>query len=76
MSKLDHKLAEQPGGWRLAADIAADQAQQLPAYGVQVAVVGCGASYRIAQAYAELQEDAGHGDTDAFPAFEMPLGRA
>jgi hypothetical protein len=30
----------------------------------------------MAQAYAGLHEDAGHGDTDAFPAFEMLLGRA
>jgi fructoselysine-6-P-deglycase FrlB-like protein len=41
-----------------------------------VAVVGCGTSWFIAQAYAALRESGGHGETDAFPASEMPAGRA
>ena len=34
--------------------------------GASVAVVGCGTSWFVAQAYAVLREAAGHGETDAF----------
>ncbi|CAM5611707.1 Sugar isomerase OS=Streptomyces alboniger OX=132473 GN=CP975_15870 PE=4 SV=1 [Streptomyces alboniger] len=47
----------------------------LPRPGERVAVVGCGTSWFIAQAYAALRESGGHGETDAFPASEMPDGR-
>ncbi|MFD0535501.1 hypothetical protein ACFQY7_18870 [Actinomadura luteofluorescens] len=40
-----------------------------------MAVVGCGTSLYMAQAYAALREGAGHGETDAFAASEMPPGR-
>ena len=47
----------------------------LPARGERVAVVGCGTSWFIAQSYAAAREESGHGETDAFAASEMPLGR-
>jgi fructoselysine-6-P-deglycase FrlB-like protein len=47
----------------------------LPGHGERVAVVGCGTSFFIAQAYASLRESAGLGETDAFAASEMPAGR-
>jgi len=37
--------------------------------------VGCGTSLHMAQAYAAARETAGAGETDAFPASEMPVGR-
>jgi fructoselysine-6-P-deglycase FrlB-like protein len=37
--------------------------------------VGCGTSWFIAQSYAAAREQAGLGETDAFTASEMPLGR-
>ncbi|MBK3587617.1 sugar isomerase, partial [Streptomyces sp. MBT57] len=39
------------------------------------AVVGCGTSYFMAQAYAALREGSGQGETDAFAASEFPAGR-
>ena len=50
-------------------------AGSLPARGERVAVVGCGTSWFIAQSYAAAREESGHGETDAFAASEMPLGR-
>jgi fructoselysine-6-P-deglycase FrlB-like protein len=40
-----------------------------------VAVAGCGTSWFMAQSYAAAREEAGHGETDAFAASEMPRGR-
>jgi CRISPR-associated protein Cas5a/b/c len=48
---------------------------QLPQPGERVAVAGCGTSWFIAQSYAAAREAAGHGETDAFAASEMPAGR-
>jgi fructoselysine-6-P-deglycase FrlB-like protein len=47
----------------------------LPVSGERVAVVGCGTSWFMAQAYAALREQAGHGETDAFQASEFPRDR-
>ena len=51
-------------------------ADALPPAGSRVAVVGCGTSYFMAQAYAGLREQAGHGETDAFAASEHRLDRS
>jgi fructoselysine-6-P-deglycase FrlB-like protein len=40
-----------------------------------VAVAGCGTSWFMAQSYAAAREEAGHGETDAFAASEMPPER-
>jgi fructoselysine-6-P-deglycase FrlB-like protein len=40
-----------------------------------VAVAGCGTSWFMAQSYAAVREESGHGETDAFAASEMPAGR-
>jgi fructoselysine-6-P-deglycase FrlB-like protein len=47
----------------------------LPQDGERVAVIGCGTSFFIAQAYAALREASGRGESDAFPASEFPLAR-
>lgn len=57
----------------MAADLAASA--PLPSPGARVAVVGCGSSLYMAQAIAVWREFAGHGETDAFAASEMPLNR-
>ncbi len=61
-----------------AADLAATPAAAaaLPPDGVEAAVVGCGTSWFVAQAYAAAREAAGHGRTDAFAASEFPRTRA
>src|SRR5690349_22204793 len=73
MSATVHELTSQPTLWRHAGGLQRDPA--LPAAGLRVAVVGCGTSLYIAQAYARTREDAGHGETDAFAASEMPAAR-
>lgn len=69
------ELATQPDCWRRAAALAGPSATALPQRGERVAVVGCGTSWFIAQAYAALREAAGHGETDAFAASEFPAAR-
>lgn len=71
------EIASQPACWRRAGELAAESATAaaLPRRGERVAVVGCGTSLFMAQTYARLREDAGHGETDAFAASEMPAGR-
>ncbi|MCP3805240.1 SIS domain-containing protein [Allokutzneria sp. A3M-2-11 16] len=66
------EIASQPDCWRRAAQLFTGD---LPARTERVAVVGCGTSWFIAQAYAVLRETAGHGLTDAFAASEFPAGR-
>ncbi|MFJ4823487.1 SIS domain-containing protein [Streptomyces bacillaris] len=75
MTHVARELASQPDCWQRAADLAEGAAGQLPAAGERIAVVGCGTSYFMAQAYAALREGSGQGETDAFAASEFPVGR-
>lgn len=68
------EIASQPDSWERAAALAPDQ-RGLPEPGERVAVVGCGTSWFMAMAYAALREAAGHGETDAFTASELPRTR-
>ncbi|MFE0022633.1 SIS domain-containing protein [Amycolatopsis sp. NPDC059021] len=72
---MAEEIASQPARWRAAAAQASDFAEKLPAAGARVAIVGCGTSWFIGQAYAVLRESAGLGETDAFAASEFPVGR-
>ena len=47
----------------------------LPATGARLAVMGCGTSLYMAQAFATLREQLGQGQTDAFAASEFPVAR-
>ncbi|WP_328907884.1 SIS domain-containing protein [Streptomyces sp. NBC_00234] len=69
------EIASQPECWTRAAELADSVADRLPHPGERVAVVGCGTSYCMARAYAALRETAGLGETDAYPASEVALGR-
>lgn len=69
------EIQSQPQCWRQAARLLPEAAADLPRPGERVAVVGCGTSWFIAMAFAALRESAGHGETDAFAASEMPAGR-
>ena len=73
MSHVEAEIASQPECWLQAAEHAG--AAGLPESGERVAAVGCGTSWFMAQAYAALREQAGHGETDAFQASEFPAGR-
>ncbi|MFJ1617592.1 SIS domain-containing protein [Streptomyces sp. NPDC088249] len=75
MSFVEIETASQPECWRRAAELAQTQAAALPAAGERIAVVGCGTSFYMAQAYAALREESGQGESDAFAASEFPFGR-
>ncbi|MFC9944027.1 SIS domain-containing protein [Streptomyces pratensis] len=69
------EIASQPDTWLRARDSLGLFSDVLPRRGERVAVVGCGTSWFMALAYAELREHGGHGETDAFAASEFPHGR-
>ncbi|MES9511122.1 sugar isomerase [Streptomyces sp. NPDC000609] len=75
MSFVEIETASQPECWRRAAELARTQSAALPAAGERIAVVGCGTSFYMAQAYAALREGSGQGESDAFAASEFPVGR-
>ncbi|MFG3241203.1 SIS domain-containing protein [Streptomyces sp. NPDC086796] len=75
MSFVEIETASQPECWRRAAELARTQSAALPAAGERIAVVGCGTSFYMAQAYAALREESGQGESDAFAASEFPAGR-
>ena len=68
------EMASQPETWARAEGLAAESFL-MPAAGRKVAIVGCGTSWFMAQSYAALRENAGHGTTDAFAASEAFLDR-
>jgi fructoselysine-6-P-deglycase FrlB-like protein len=76
VSHVDTEITSQPACWRKAAEIGTAGPQGLPARGERVAVIGCGTSLFMAQAYAVLRERAGQGETDAFAASEFPASRS
>ncbi|MFE2023420.1 SIS domain-containing protein [Streptomyces sp. NPDC059499] len=69
------EIASQPDTWLQARDSLGLFSDVLPRRGERVAVVGCGTSWFMALAYAELRERGGHGETDAFAASAFPHGR-
>ncbi|MEU1088837.1 SIS domain-containing protein [Streptomyces sp. NPDC005576] len=75
MTFVEAEIASQPACWRRAAELASARAEALPAHGERIAVVGCGTSYYMAQAYTALRESNGLGESDAFAASEFPSGR-
>jgi len=78
MNRTTDEIESQPACWRRAAELAAEPAVRaaLPDHGAEAAVVGCGTSLYIAQAYAALREAKRCGRTDAFAASEFPATRA
>jgi fructoselysine-6-P-deglycase FrlB-like protein len=74
-SRTEQEVASQPACWREAGLLADGVDGLLPAPGERVAVAGCGTSWFMAQSYAAAREASGHGETDAFAASEMPIGR-
>jgi fructoselysine-6-P-deglycase FrlB-like protein len=75
MSHLADEIASQPECWANAIEMAASAGSALPAPGERVAAIGSGSSLNVARCYAALREAAGHGQTDAFPASEVPATR-
>jgi fructoselysine-6-P-deglycase FrlB-like protein len=75
MSYLTDEIASQPGCWSRAIEMAGSAGTALPGPGERVAAIGCGSSLNVARCYAALREAAGQGETDAFPASEVPARR-
>ncbi|MFG2710740.1 SIS domain-containing protein [Streptomyces goshikiensis] len=75
MSHVAYESGTQPECWERAAELAPSHRAVLPRPGERTAIVGCGTSYYMAQAAAVLREEAGQGETDAFPASEFPRHR-
>ncbi|MEV6425695.1 sugar isomerase [Streptomyces sp. NPDC051662] len=69
------EIASQPVCWSRAVEALPQHTTALPRPGERVAVVGCGTSWFMAQAYAVLRESGGHGETDAFAASAFPEER-
>jgi fructoselysine-6-P-deglycase FrlB-like protein len=75
MSYLTDEIASQPECWSRAIELAGSAESTLPGPGERVAAIGCGSSLNVARCYAALREAAGQGETDAFPASEVPVTR-
>src|SRR5215470_12598127 len=75
MSYLSDEIVSQPGCWSRAIEMAGPAGSALPGRGERAAVIGCGSSLNVARCYAALREAAGQGETDAFPASEVPAAR-
>src|SRR5579863_2917951 len=75
MSYLTDEISSQPEGWSRAIEVAGAAGAALPGPGERVAAIGCGSSLNVARCYAALREAAGQGETDAFPASEVPATR-
>jgi fructoselysine-6-P-deglycase FrlB-like protein len=71
LSATEREIHQQPDAWLRAPEVVASAAAVLPRDGERVAVVGCGTSWFVAQAYARLREDAGQGPTDPATATEL-----
>lgn len=71
---MERELTSQPEVWEQAIELART-AQGLPQHGEKVAVIGCGTSWFMAEAYAAAREENGFGVTDAYAASEARLDR-
>jgi len=75
MSCSTREIRSQPEAWRRVLELLPTVAAALPAPGERVAIIGCGTSWFMAEAYAVLREETGLGETDAFTAGALPPGR-
>lgn len=72
---LEREIATQPDDWTRAAQRVGGLGEALPRAGERVAVIGCGTSWFMGQAYAARREELGLGETDAFAGSEHHLAR-
>lgn len=74
MSLTHTEIVSQPETWQRA--VAMYSSADFPADGESVAVIGCGTSWFMAQAYCRARESLGKGVSDPFTATEFPLERS
>jgi fructoselysine-6-P-deglycase FrlB-like protein len=70
MNDTSEEIASQPAVWERGVALARTAGPELAAPGERMLVLGCGTSWFVAQAIAELRESAGLGETDAVCASE------
>jgi fructoselysine-6-P-deglycase FrlB-like protein len=75
ISRTAAEILSQPDTWTWGRSRLSVFASVLPAPGERVAVIGCGTSSYVAEAYARLREDRGAGETDAVVASEFAARR-
>ena len=75
MSITADEIATQPALWRTAIADTSRTTDLLAAPGEKVLVLGCGTSAFVAESFAYLREQAGHGVTDAGYASEPRVWR-
>src|ERR1700709_184244 len=75
MHHVTGEIESQPAAWRRAATMLPTVSAALPQAGERVAVIGCGTSWFMAEAYPSLRAAAGHGETHCFTASMLPTGR-
>ena len=71
----DREIASQPEIWRQVAAFYPTISGLLPKNGERIAVVGCGSSWFMSQAYASVREAAGAGESDYATASEFLYNR-
>lgn len=76
ITHVEAEIVSQPAAWRQAGALVSEAGLALAPAGARLAVVGCGTSWFIAQAYAARREAAGQGETDAYTASEFLFDRA
>lgn len=70
MNDTAAEVASQPETWQSALALTDEARREIAAPGARMLVLGCGTSWFVAQALAELRESAGFGETDAICASE------
>lgn len=70
------EVLSQPEHWRRGEALARERSPLLPQPGQRVALIGCGTSLYVAETVAAYREGRGLGESDAFPASELPAGRS
>ncbi|MEO8094738.1 MAG: sugar isomerase, partial [Pseudolysinimonas sp.] len=75
MSVTSDEIATQPQLWRRAIADTARAIDLIVASGEKVLVIGCGTSAFVAESFAHLREQAGHGVTDTGYASEPRMWR-
>lgn len=75
MSITADEIATQPALWRTAIADTTRATELLTASGEKVLVIGCGTSAFMAESFAQLREQAGHGVTDHGYASEPRVWR-
>jgi fructoselysine-6-P-deglycase FrlB-like protein len=74
-SHVESEIRRQPQAWQQAHALGRASSGILPQRGERVAAIGCGTSWFMAAAYAEMRESLGLGETDHFAASEFPAAR-